>query len=68
MLLHSKKEMLAIIDTAMAGHVSEELIMGPENVTSGAFSDFQKATNIATNMVTKFGMSSRVRICVSMGV
>lgn len=59
--MQSKKEMLALIDTCLAGHVAEELILGPDNVTTGAFSDFRKATRIATNMVTKYGMSNKVR-------
>ena len=63
-LSQSKKEMLAYVDTAMAGHVAEELVLGPDNVTTGSFSDFQQATKIATNMVTKWGMSNKVRPAV----
>jgi len=59
-LLLSKKEMLARIDICMGGRVAEELILGAENVTTGASSDFQNATKIATNMVVRFGMSDAV--------
>lgn len=53
----SKKELLARIDVAMGGKVAEELIYGPDNVTTGASSDIQNATRIAYAMVTQAGMS-----------
>ena len=54
--------MLASIDVAMGGRVAEELILGAENVTSGASSDLQMATKVATNMVVVYGMSDSVSI------
>ncbi len=45
------------IAMAMGGKVAEELIFGPENVTSGASSDIQQVSRIARAMVTQFGMS-----------
>ena len=48
------------IAMAMGGKVAEELIFGPENVTSGAASDIQQVSRIARAMVTQFGMSPRL--------
>ncbi len=48
------------IAMAMGGKVAEEMIFGPENVTSGASSDIQQITKIARAMVTQFGMSDKM--------
>ncbi len=48
------------IAMAMGGKVAEELIFGPENVTSGASSDIQQVSKIARAMVTQFGMSDKL--------
>lgn len=56
----TKKEMMAQIDVCMGGKVAEELIYGPDNVTTGASSDIQNATRIAYMMVTQAGMSEKL--------
>lgn len=56
----SVKQMKAMMDVAMGGRVAEELILGKEETTSGASSDIASATNIARNMVTKYGFSDEI--------
>ncbi|SAM02454.1 hypothetical protein [Absidia glauca] len=56
----TKKEYLAQIDVCMGGRVAEQMIFGEENVTSGAYSDIVKATDVARRMVRSFGMSAKV--------
>ncbi|KAF8894613.1 ATP-dependent peptidase [Infundibulicybe gibba] len=53
----SLKEYLAGIDVSMGGRVAEEIIYGPENVTSGASSDIRSATRTAQSMVKHWGFS-----------
>ena len=48
------------IAMAMGGKAAEELVFGPENVTSGAASDIQQVSRLARAMVTKFGMSQEL--------
>ncbi len=55
-----REKMFADITVAMGGRVAEEIIFGDSKVTSGASSDIEMATKMARNMVTKFGMSSKL--------
>jgi len=50
----------SMIAMAMGGKVAEELVFGPDQVTSGAASDIQQVSRIARAMVTKFGMSEKL--------
>ena len=52
--------LLADLDVALAGRVSEELMFGEQGITTGASSDFKFATNLARKMVTNWGMSKEV--------
>lgn len=51
---------MADLDVTMGGRVAEELVFGPEKVTTGAADDLRKATNLATALVKTFGMSDKV--------
>ncbi|MCX7043660.1 MAG: ATP-dependent zinc metalloprotease FtsH, partial [Gammaproteobacteria bacterium] len=42
------------------GRVAEELIFGSEHVTTGASNDIERATKMARNMVTKWGLSEEM--------
>ncbi|MCR4868601.1 MAG: ATP-dependent zinc metalloprotease FtsH [Lachnospiraceae bacterium] len=55
--LQSKDELLEDIATFMGGRAAEQLVFNVS--TSGAANDIEKATSIARNMVTRFGMSDR---------
>ncbi len=45
---------------AMGGYVAEKMIFGDENVSTGPSSDLKNATQIARNMVTRYGMSEKL--------
>ena len=53
--LNSKEELEAMIVTALGGRAAEELVF--HSVTTGAANDIEKATAVARDMVTRFGMS-----------
>jgi len=48
------------ISSLFGGRIAEEIIFGDSKVTTGASNDIQKATEIARNMVTKWGLSEKV--------
>ena len=52
----SKEEYISEIDVAMGGHVAEEFMNGPNNITAGCSSDLNRATSIAQEMVKQYGM------------
>jgi cell division protease FtsH len=56
----SKVEMESRLAMTFGGRIAEELIFGPEYVTTGAASDISQATNLARAMVTKYGMSEKL--------
>ena len=56
----SRKEMIASMAMAMGGRAAEELKFGYDNVTSGASSDIEQVTRIATAMVTEWGLSDEI--------
>ena len=56
----SKKRLLGQITSLFGGRVAEELIFGKDSVTTGASNDIERATEIARNMVTKWGLSEKL--------
>ncbi len=56
----SVAKLKADLVVAMGGRIAEELIFGPENVTTGASSDIKMATDMARRMVTEWGMSEKL--------
>ena len=56
----SREEMIARMAMAMGGRAAEELKFGYDKVTSGAASDIEQVTSIATAMVTEWGLSDKV--------
>ncbi len=56
----SKKQLESQISSLFGGRIAEELIYGKDSVTTGASNDIERATEIARNMVTKWGLSDRL--------
>ncbi|MCB2130633.1 MAG: AAA family ATPase, partial [Rhodobacteraceae bacterium] len=56
----TREAALSKLASAMGGKAAEELVFGAENVTNGAYSDIQHVTNLATAMVSQWGMSSKL--------
>jgi cell division protease FtsH len=56
----SRQGILSQIASLFGGRIAEEMILGAENVTTGASNDIQRATSLARNMVTKWGLSERM--------
>ncbi|MBO8085473.1 ATP-dependent zinc metalloprotease FtsH [Marichromatium gracile] len=57
---YSRQRLESSISSLFGGRVAEELVFGTESVTTGAQNDIQRATEIARNMVTKWGLSDRL--------
>lgn len=57
---YSKEHIESKISSLFGGRIAEELIFGPHKVTTGASNDIQKATELARNMVTKWGLSEKL--------
>ncbi|OUU78630.1 MAG: ATP-dependent metalloprotease [Gammaproteobacteria bacterium TMED78] len=57
---YSKQRLLGQMKSLYGGRIAEELIYGPEHVTTGASNDIERATDIARNMVTKWGLSAKL--------
>jgi cell division protease FtsH len=56
----TKEQLESQISSLFGGRLAETLIFGPESVTTGAQNDIKRATEIARNMVTKWGLSEKL--------
>ena len=56
----SKRRIESAITTLFGGRIAEEIIFGADAVTTGASNDIERATDLARNMVTKWGLSDRL--------
>jgi cell division protease FtsH len=57
---YTKQRLNSSIASLFGGRLAEEMIFGNERVTTGAQNDIQRATELARNMVTKWGLSDRM--------
>ncbi|MGI9211708.1 MAG: ATP-dependent zinc metalloprotease FtsH [Methylococcaceae bacterium] len=56
----SRQKLESQISSLFGGRIAEEIIFGQERVTTGAQNDIERATGIARNMVTRWGLSDRL--------
>jgi cell division protease FtsH len=56
----SRQTIISQICSLFGGRIAEEIILGPEFVTTGASNDIERATQLARNMVTKWGLSEKL--------
>ncbi|MEO8308876.1 MAG: ATP-dependent zinc metalloprotease FtsH [Pseudomonadota bacterium] len=56
----NKRQLESRIASLFGGRIAEELIFGADGVTTGASNDIERATDLARNMVTKWGLSDRL--------
>ena len=56
----TKEQLESQISSLFGGRIAEELIFGSDSVTTGASNDIKRATEIARNMVTKWGLSEKL--------
>ncbi|MFI4956434.1 MAG: ATP-dependent zinc metalloprotease FtsH [Gammaproteobacteria bacterium] len=54
---YSKRRLKSQIASLFGGRIAEELIFGKDAITTGASNDIEKATELARNMVTRWGLS-----------
>lgn len=59
-MYQTKKDIITNIKIALGGRAAEELIFGKENITTGASSDLQKATEMTLSMIGSYGMDNKV--------
>jgi len=58
--MQSKEYLLSRVSALFGGRIAENIINGDKGITTGASNDIEVATNIATSMVTKWGLSEKL--------
>ena len=56
----SRRGVLSQITSLFGGRIAEEMVNGKDGVTTGAANDIERATRLARNMVTKWGLSENL--------
>ena len=56
----SRQNIHSQICSLFGGRIAEEMVLGKEGVTTGASNDIERATGLARNMVTKWGLSDKM--------
>ncbi len=59
-LSYTKELLESQLSSLFGGRIAEELIFGKDKVTTGASNDIERATQLARNMVTKWGLSEKL--------
>ena len=59
-IYRTKKDIITNIKIALGGRAAEELVFGKENITTGASSDLQKATEMTISMIGSYGMDDEM--------
>ncbi|REL26502.1 ATP-dependent zinc metalloprotease FtsH [Thalassotalea euphylliae] len=57
---HSKQHLESNISSLYGGRIAEEIIYGPDKVSTGASNDIERATGLARKMVTQWGLSEKM--------
>lgn len=58
--LYSRQFLEGQLAVALGGRIAEEVVFGDQEITTGASNDLQRVTQVAKQMVTRFGMSKKV--------
>lgn len=56
----SRRGITSSICTLFGGRIAEEMTLGPDGITTGASNDIERATELARNMVTRWGLSEKL--------
>lgn len=59
-MYQTKKDIIGNIMIALGGRASEEIVFGNDNITTGASSDLQKATEMVISMIGSYGMDEKL--------